>query len=127
MLEENAISLKRQAVRIVVSDFLFPHDPQTLVRRLARDASTLWIIQLLNAWEAQPTQLGGRRLIAVESFGEVDLFLDPKPDIWSVGPAARGLSRCCHANATFVSLVADRGLAALCREDLSVAGVLRPA
>src|SRR5262245_51309668 len=42
LLAENRLSLKRQAVRIVISDFLFPHDPAALVRRLAGDASALW-------------------------------------------------------------------------------------
>ena len=46
-----------QAVRIVISDFLFPHDPAALIRRLAGDASALWVIQLLNAWEADPARI----------------------------------------------------------------------
>lgn len=130
-LEENAISLKRQAVRIVVSDFLFPHDPGALVRRLAKEASTLWIIQLLNSWEAQPQQWGGRRLIDVESQREVDLFLDRRSIagyLERLGRLRDELARSCRrAHASFATLVADRGLLALCREELSAAGMVRPA
>ncbi|MGE3315753.1 MAG: DUF58 domain-containing protein [Planctomycetaceae bacterium] len=129
-LEENAISLKRQAVRIVISDFLFPHDPAALVRRLAKEASTLWIVQLLNAWEANPSHLGGRRLVDVESHGEVDLFLDKRSIsgyLERLGRLREELSRSCRrAHATFATVIADKGLLVLCREELSAAGMLRP-
>jgi len=131
LLKDHAVPLKRQSVRIVISDFLFPHDPAAIVKRLAKDASTLWIIQLLTEWETAPTELGGRRLFDVESEDEVDLHLDRK----SVSGYLERLSRlqgelaraCRRAHATFVTLVADRGLAAVCRKELSAAGMLRPA
>ena len=66
LLDAHAVPLKPQAVRIVISDFLFPHDPGSLIRRLASGASALWVIQLLTAWEADPTELGGRRLVDIE-------------------------------------------------------------
>ncbi len=31
LLNENLLNLKRQAVRIVISDFLFPHDPELII------------------------------------------------------------------------------------------------
>src|SRR5262249_12938555 len=52
LLASNQVPLKRQAIRIVISDFLFPHDPGALVRRLAGDASALWLLQVLTAWES---------------------------------------------------------------------------
>ena len=76
LLAEGQLKLKRQSVRVVISDFLFPLDPDALVRSLAADASTLWLIQVLTRWESQPTPLGGRRLLDVERRSETDLVID---------------------------------------------------
>lgn len=131
LLEQNLVTLKRQAVRIVISDFLFPHDPGVLIKRLAGDASALWVIQVLNAWEADPSPLGGRRLVDLETGGEADLVIDRKTIAGYVERLRRlqeELARNCRrAHAPFVTLIADRGLTTLCREDLCAAEVLRPA
>lgn len=131
LLGENLLPLKNQAVRIVISDFLFPHDPAALVRRLAAGASTLWLIQLLYAWEADPTPLGGRRLIDAETAGEIDLYLDRKAIEGyrqRLGSLQQELARNGRrVHAPFVTLIADRGLPALCRDDLCAAGILRAA
>lgn len=129
LLATHSVPLKRQAVRIVVSDFLFPHDPASLVRRLAGDSSALWLVQVLSGWEAAPTPHGGRRLIDIESGDQTDLVLD-RAAIESYLARLSALQQelvrnCRRAHATFVSLVADRGLAALCRDDLCAAGLLR--
>jgi uncharacterized protein (DUF58 family) len=131
LLEENAVPLKKQAVRVVISDFLFEGDPEQLVRRLAGDASTLWLIQVLTEWESSPTPLGGRRLVDAESSAASDLLLDRK----TVAAYKERLKRlqdeyarqCRRAHATWVSLIADRGLATLCHDDLCAAGILQPA
>jgi uncharacterized protein (DUF58 family) len=131
LVAENMVPLKRQAVRIVVSDFLFPHDPEALVRRLSRESGALWLIQLLNAWEADPSPSEGRRLIDVETQGSVDLLLDRKTIAGYRDRLARvqeGLRRSCRwAHGRFVTLVANRGLPSLCRDDLCAAGLLVPA
>jgi len=129
LLDDHRIPMKRQAVRIVISDFLFPHDPATLVRRLASDASALWLVQVLSAWEAAPTPQGGRRLIDIETSGETDLVLDRRAVESYVGRLSalqqELLRNCRRAHATFMALVADRGLPALCRDDLCASGLLR--
>lgn len=129
LLHDHLVPLKRQAVRIVVSDFLFPHDPAALVRRLAAEASALWLVQVLADWEAAPTALGGRRLNDIETSAQADLVLDRKAVAAYLERLAAVqqelLRNCRRAHATFVSLVADRGLAALCRNDLCAAGILR--
>ena len=131
LLGENLVPLGRQSVRIVISDFLFPHDPSPLVRRLAADASALWIVQLLTAWEAHPTPLGGRRLVDVESGGQSDLLIDQRAIAGYRERLARvqeELGReCRRVHARFVALVAEHGLARLCREELCAAGLLRAA
>ncbi len=131
LIADNVVPLKRQAVRIVVSDFLFPHDPDALVRRLSREAGALWLVQLLNEWEADPSPSEGRRLIDVETQGSVDLLLDRKTIATyreRLGRVQEGLRRSCRAaHGRFVTLMADRGLPSLCRNDLTQAGLLVPA
>jgi len=131
LLERNLIPLKPQAVRIVISDFLFPHDPATLIRRLSAGASVLWIIQLLNEWEANPTPIGGRRLIDLETGSEIDLMIDRRTIatyLQRLEALQEELQRNCRrVHAPFVSLIAEQGLAALCRTELTAAGMLRVA
>ena len=131
LLAANLVPLGRQAVRIVISDFLFPHDPETLVRRLATEASALWVLQLLTGWEADPTALGGRRLVDAETEGESDLLIDERAVAGyreRLGRVQAELGReCRRVHAAFVTLIADHGLPRLCREDLCAAGLLRPA
>lgn len=129
LLAQNNVPMKRQAVRIVISDFLFPHDPTSLIRRLATDASTLWVLQILNAWEADPTTLGGRRLIDIETGAETDMFINRKvvtDYLDRLRHLQEELSRNCRrAHAVFLTLIADRGLTAICRNGLCAAGILR--
>lgn len=75
-LESGHLAFRRRSVRIVVSDFLFPHDAETLIARLARDGAWLVIVQLVAAEEAEPVAEGGRRLVDVEGGGELDLVID---------------------------------------------------
>lgn len=131
LLDRQAVPLKPQGLRIVVSDFLFPHDPESLIRRLAAGASVLWVVQLLTAWEANPTPLGGRRLVDIEARSELDLQVDQRTIqtyLNRLNALQTELQRQCRrAHATFVTLTADEGLETLCRGDLSAAGILRPA
>jgi uncharacterized protein (DUF58 family) len=75
-LEETHLPLRRRSLRVVVSDFLFPHDPDVLISRLARDGASLAIVQLVLREEAEPSAGGGFRLMDVEGRGELDLVLD---------------------------------------------------
>ena len=75
-LEHGHLPLRRRSLRVVVSDFLFPHDADALVSRLARDAAWLAIVQLTLQEEADPVAEGGRRLVDVEGRGELDLVID---------------------------------------------------
>ncbi len=129
LMEQNLIPLRRQSVRIVISDFLFPHDPAPLIRRLAADASALWVIQLLNAWEANPTTVGGRRLIDLETNSETDIVIGQNTLAEYTARLAMLQSElernCRRAHAPFVTLIADHGLPALCRNELTAAGMLR--
>jgi uncharacterized protein (DUF58 family) len=78
ILEEGHVSFRRRSLRVVMSDFLFPHDPDVLIGRLARDGSSLAIIQFTLKEEAEPVVEGGLRLLDVEGRGELDIVVDEK-------------------------------------------------
>ena len=75
-LEEPHLPLRRRSLRVVVSDFLFPHEAEALVARLARDCAMLSLVQLTLRDEAEPVAAGGQRLVDVEGHGELDLVVD---------------------------------------------------
>lgn len=76
VLQVGHTPLRRRSIRVVVSDFLFPHDADVLVSRLARDGASLALIQLTLRHEASPEIEGGRRLIDVEDGTAADLVVD---------------------------------------------------
>lgn len=131
LLGEGLLPLRPQSVRIVISDFLFPHDPGPVIRRLGAGVGVLWVLQLLSAWEAEPSEMGGRKLIDVETSAEVDLLVNRKAILLYQQRLLRlqeGLLReCRRVHAPAAVLTADRGLTALCRDDLSLVGMLRAA
>ena len=75
-LEHPHLPLRRRSLRVVVSDFLFPHDADALIPRLAGGSALLSVVQLTLPEEAEPTIEGGRRLVDVEGHGELDLLID---------------------------------------------------
>ncbi len=77
-LEESRVPLRRGSLRVIVSDFLFPHDADVLIGKLALGGAWLAIIQLTLREEVEPIVEGGRRLIDVEGRGELDLVIDAK-------------------------------------------------
>ncbi len=129
LLAQRRFPLSRQSVRIVISDFLFPCDPAGLIRRLASDASVLWVVQVLHGWEADPRPMGGRRLIDVETRSELNLMLNPQTiERYRQRLAALQaelMRQCRRAHASFVTVTADDGLDRICRESLCPPGILR--
>jgi uncharacterized protein (DUF58 family) len=129
-LEETYLPFRRRSIRIVISDFLFPHDADTLVSRLARDCAWLALIQLTLPDEADPSPEGGRRLVDVEGHGELDVVLDHAliRDYRERFARLRlGLSRAARrVGAPFAYLSADTPVRAMARE-LAAAGVVEAA
>jgi len=129
-LEEGYLPFRRRSLRLVISDFLFPHDPDALIARLARDSASLSLIQLTLRGEAEPEVEGGRRLVDIEGKGELDLVVD--------GPAVHeyrerfnrlrlGLSvGARRTGARFAHLLCDTPLREAARA-LAAAGILEPA
>ncbi|MDD4889652.1 MAG: DUF58 domain-containing protein [Phycisphaerae bacterium] len=122
------IGFAPRSMRLVVSDFLFPHDADAIVRRVADRAASLAMVQLLTAEEDRPTVGRPAKLVDVESGEFLDVTMDP--------PAVRryrdrltalqtGLARAVRrAAGTFVTIVDTMSLADACRDVLTPAGVL---
>jgi uncharacterized protein (DUF58 family) len=129
-LEEFHLQFRRRSLRVVVSDFLFPHDADVLVSRLARDSALLAIVQLTLREEAEPVVEGGRRLVDVEGGGELDLVIDETAihDYCARFSRLRlGLSTAARrVGARFAHVVAGTPVRDVAR-GLAAAGVLEPA
>lgn len=121
----------RRSIRILLSDFLFPHDPEQLIKQFGNNVSGLWVIQILNRWESDPTPLGGRRLVDLETQLESDLVLEEKV----ISEYRTRLHRlqellgtsCRRKQAVFSTVIADAGLMAICAKSLCRIGLLSPA
>lgn len=131
LLANVSLPSARGATRIVISDFLFPHDPRALLGRLAADAAALVGIQVLSRFEAHPATLGGRRLIDCETSEADDILIDEDSVAdyeRRLGALQRGLSdQARRQHARFVTVIAENGLEAVCRDDLCPARILQPA
>jgi len=129
-LEVAHVPFRRRSLRVVVSDFLFPHDAELLVRRLARDGAWLALVQLTGPGEADPVVEPGLRLVDVEGHGEMDLVLDEEAVAGyraRFGRLRSALATACRrAGARFVHVTAERSVREAARE-LAAAGVLEPA
>jgi biotin synthase len=126
-LEHGHLPFRRRSLRVVVSDFLFPHDADPLVSRLARDSALLSIVQFTLREEAQPAVEGGRRLIDVEGGGELDLVIDETAILEYRARFSRlrlGLSQAARrAGARFAHVVAETPIRDVAR-GLAAAGIL---
>ena len=129
-LEVSHLPLRRRSLRVVVSDFMFPHDADDLVSRLARDCALLSLVQLTLREEAEPVAAGGQRLVDVEGKGELDLMLDAAAvrDYRARFSRLRlGLSVAARrAGARFAHVVAETAIRDVAR-GLAAAGVLEAA
>jgi len=130
-LREASVLLRPGTLRILVSDFLSPHEPRVLVRTLAQGAGALALVQVLSRSDADPRAGEALRLVDAETDESVDLVVDERARaryLARLGRLVRGLeSECVRAGGAFASLRADVSLATDCREGLVRSGVLTPA
>ena len=68
--------LRRQGIRVLISDTLWPGDPVAVVRQLADRASALFVLQVLSRQDVDPPERGNVRLTDVESGEILDVFVD---------------------------------------------------
>jgi len=118
------------AACVVLSDFLFPHDPRALVRTLRARAGALALVQILAAGESAPPSGAARRLVDCEDDARLDLVLDRATVARYRARLANLIDaladECRRAQAQFHSLVADAELAEIARDRLAHAGLLAP-
>jgi len=128
-LEAPYLPLRRRSLRIVISDFLFPHDADALVARLARESASLALVQLTLGDEAEPEAAGGLRLIDVEDRGTIDMVVDDaavRDYRARFGRLRLALSHAARrSGARFVHLAAGLPVREVARR-LAAAGVLDP-
>jgi uncharacterized protein (DUF58 family) len=127
----SAEDLRRHgSVCLVVSDFLFPHDPRELVRSLGRKAGVLALVQVLAEFENDPPIGSARRLVDCESDAALDLVLD-RATVTRYRSRLKNLTagleqECRRAQARFSTLVADRSLEEIVRAELVASGLIWP-
>lgn len=116
------------AWRLVISDFLFPGDPAPLIRRAADGTAKLWVLQLLDDWELNPSPAGPTALVDVETEQRTELSLDqPVIDgyVRRLTALRDSLASACQAvGASFRSLSSATELQQLCADWLVPSGLL---
>jgi uncharacterized protein (DUF58 family) len=131
VLDDAGGLLRPGALRILVSDFLSPHDPAQLVRPLGARAGGLALVQLLGAEDARPPVGEALRLEDVEGGTSLDLVLDQRTvDAYLVRlrHLQDGLAlEARRAAGLFVTLESGPSLETHCRGRLAGEGLLVPA
>ena len=122
--------LRARSLRVLISDFLFPVDPRPMIRRLASNASHLWVVQLLDPWEIDPDRAGTITLVDCEDDSQLDINLDAariasyKQRLQRLVDAAISAVR--GIGGTWAQLSADEP-AAMFRHGLLAQGIVEPA
>lgn len=120
--------LRRGSLRILVSDFLFPHAASDLVRPLAARAGGLALVQVLGRGDLAPEEGAALRLVDAESDAECDLVLERavvrryRERLSRLTDALE--SECRRAGARFALVEAPTAVTVACRERLVPAGIL---
>ena len=121
-------SLRRASVRLLLSDFMDPADPASVLRPLASGCTSLVVVHLLGPWEADPDAQGPAVLHCTETDRRADIDLDAK----AVGRYRRRLEalkdairdECFKCGGLYLQVVADRDLEQVLKEDFLEAGLL---
>lgn len=128
---EGAVGLVRPGtLRILVSDFLCPHDAASVVRSLAARAGGLAVFQVLAEQDVEPKVGSALRMEDAETGLEREIVLDGATVaeyLTRLGRLTEALElECRRAGARFQQVVAGRDLEEICREDLARAGLVVP-
>lgn len=65
----------RAGLTVVISDFLVEGSPVPWVRRLAAESAHLWVVQLLDPWELDPSADGPHTFVDVETGSRANVAL----------------------------------------------------
>lgn len=123
--------LRPGSMRILVSDFLFPHDAAALVRPIAARSGGLALVQVLGGEDLEPPRGAALRLTDVENGATRDLVLD-RLAVEGYQKRLACLNDELHAEARragsiYVSLDARESLEAHCRARLVPGGLITAA
>jgi uncharacterized protein (DUF58 family) len=120
--------LRSGSMRVLVSDFLFPHEPGQLVRPLRAAAGGFALIQVLGQADREPLVGEALRLTDAETEGALDLVLDRRSCERyreRLGRLSDALdAECRRGGGRFITLDTASELDRLCRERLVPAGIL---
>lgn len=120
-------TLRAGSMRVLVSDFLFPHDARELIRPVAARGGGLAVVQVLGASDVRPEVGAALRLTDAETDVTHDLVLDARAVeryLERLERLTRGLhEECRRAGARFVRLETSSTLPEVSRA-LLAAGIL---
>lgn len=119
------------SVRLVLSDFLFPHDPEELHAQLAQGATAVALVQIASREELAPPEGGPALLVDAETERTRTLALS-RANVQRYAARLRnlqeGLSRACQrTHSPWAPLCAETPLEEICRDTLCRQGILRAA
>lgn len=120
-------TLRAGSMRVLVSDFLFPHDARELVRPIAARGAGLALVQVLGVADVRPEAGAALRIVDSETDTSRDLVLDRRTVatyLERLERLTRGLDEeCRRAGARYLRLEAGTPLAEVARA-LARAGIL---
>ena len=76
LLRAQPPAFKRRGLRFLVSDLLWPGEPEEILRRLDDGAAATHVLHLLGAADVTPPDNGYLRVVDAETDEDLDLFLD---------------------------------------------------
>ena len=123
-----AAALRPHGIRVFISDLLWLGEPLELLRGIADRASAVYVLQVLAAVDADPSDLGNFRLVDSETGEYEELFLDAT----ALARYRRNLQRHCdnwhraarQLGGLFLPLVAERLVAGWDLSALLEAGII---
>lgn len=124
------LPLRPGAVRVLLTDALWPQDPAPVLRRAAAGAARFVCVQVLDPWELSPEPAGATTLVDCERGDRAALHLDARA---VAGYRERLLRHNAAVRDAVLGLggvyvqVAAAPLATVCQRDLLPAGVVEPA
>ena len=130
VLREAAGLLRPGGLRILLSDFLFPHDPVRLLQELVRGTGALVLLQVLGRADAAPPLGQALRLIDAETGEERDLIVDAELHasyLERLGRLVQGLRAECERHAArLLEAPCELALEEVLREGVAAQGLIAP-
>lgn len=120
--------LRRASVRLLLSDFMSPVAPSSVIKALSAGCTRLVVVHLLGPWEADPGPVGPAVLDAVEEGRRADITLDRRA-VEDYRRRLRALrnelrDQIFQSGGLHVEVVADRDLESVLRSEFLPLGLV---